>query len=159
MKASDVLEYSLSDFTSNKFKTTMSSLGIIIGVMAIVVMMSLSDGVYAGVSQQFGNLDVNQMILVPAGLQDQSGMGMSFGIRQTEKAPARFTERDLRIIESVPGIIEVNQDRRVGHRDVQQGKPTVLQASCRPPKRAGGDPRQGPVPDGLDRYMVVVGAR
>jgi putative ABC transport system permease protein len=109
MRPSDVLGYSLSDFNSNKFKTTMSSLGIIIGVMAIVVMMSLSDGVYQGVSQQFGNLDVNQMILVPAGLQDQSGgAGISFGIRQTEKAPAQFTERDVRIIESVPGVIEVN---------------------------------------------------
>src|SRR5512135_171950 len=87
----------------------MSSLGIIIGVMAIVVMMSLSDGVYAGVSQQFGSLDVNQMILVPAGLQDQSGgMGMSFGVRHTEKPPAEFTERDLSIIMGVPGIIEVN---------------------------------------------------
>ncbi len=109
MRPSDVLGYSLSDFNSNKFKTTMSSLGIIIGVMAIVVMMSLSDGVYQGVSQQFGNLDVNQMILLPAGVQDQSGgAGISFGIRQTEKAPAQFTERDIRIIQSVPGVIEVN---------------------------------------------------
>jgi putative ABC transport system permease protein len=109
MKSTDVLEYSLSDFSSNKFKTTMSSLGIIIGVMAIVVMMSLSDGVYSGVSQQFGDLDVNQMILVPAGLQDQSGgAGISFGIRQTEKSPAQFTDRDLHIISGVPGVIEVN---------------------------------------------------
>ncbi|MGA9140132.1 MAG: ABC transporter permease [Methanocella sp.] len=109
MRPSDVLGYSLSDFNSNKFKTTMSSLGIIIGVMAIVVMMSLSDGVYQGVSQQFGNLDVNQMILIPSGVQDQSGgAGISFGIRQTEKAPAQFTERDIRIIQSVPGVIEVN---------------------------------------------------
>ncbi len=109
MKSTDVLEYSLSDFTSNKFKTMMSSLGIIIGVMAIVVMMSLSDGVYAGVSQQFGDLDVNQMILVPAGLQDQSGgAGINFGTRQTEKSPAQFTDRDLRIIDGVPGVIEVN---------------------------------------------------
>ena len=44
MKALDILEYAFSDYTSNKFKTMMSSLGIIIGVMAIVVMLTLGNG-------------------------------------------------------------------------------------------------------------------
>ncbi len=163
MRASDVLEYSLSDFTSNKFKTTMSSLGIIIGVMAIVVMMSLSDGVYAGVSQQFGNLDVNQMILLPAGLQDQSGgMGMSFGIRQTEKAPARFTERDLRIIESVPGIIEVNP-KIVGSATATYNKEnrTVSLQGVVPSTEKGlaATLDKGRFLTASDRYMVVVGSK
>ena len=84
MRPTDILEYTFSDFSSNKFKTMMSSLGIIIGVMAIVVMLTLGDGLYSGVSQQFGDLDVDQMILVPAGAAGQSGgASISFGGRQT----------------------------------------------------------------------------
>ncbi|OPY29656.1 MAG: macrolide transporter ATP-binding /permease protein [Methanocella sp. PtaU1.Bin125] len=163
MRASDVLEYSLSDFNSNKFKTTMSSLGIIIGVMAIVVMMSLSDGVYSGVSAQFGDLDVNQMILLPASLQDQSGgAGISFGIRQTEKAPARFTDRDIPIIMNVPGIIEVNpkvsgsasatynnENRSVSIQGVEPASEKGLAATV----------DKGRFLTPSDRYMVVVGSK
>jgi putative ABC transport system permease protein len=163
MKSTDVLEYSLSDFSSNKFKTTMSSLGIIIGVMAIVVMMSLSDGVYAGVSQQFGDLDVNQMILVPAGLQDQSGgVGISFGARQTEKAPAQFTDRDLRIIAGVPGVIEVNpkiagsatatynrENRSVTLEGIEPSTEKELAATL----------DKGRFLTPSDRYMVVLGSK
>ncbi|CAJ36589.1 ABC transporter permease [Methanocella arvoryzae] len=109
MKATDVVEYALADFNSNKFKTLMSSLGIIIGVMAIVAMMSISDGVFSGVSAEFGDLDLNQIILLPQSLEDQSGgMGMSYGIAQTSKPPARFTDRDIQTILSTPGVVEVN---------------------------------------------------
>ncbi len=163
MRSTDVLEYSLSDFNSNKFKTIMSSLGIIIGVMAIVVMMSLSDGVYAGVSAQFGNLDVNQMILMPYNLEDQSGgAGISFGIQQTTKAPAQFTDRDLRIIQSVPGVIEVNpkitgsatmtyngENRSVTSEAVEPTTETKLAATI----------DKGRFLTQSDRYMAVLGSK
>jgi putative ABC transport system permease protein len=163
MRPIDVLEYSVSDFTSNKFKTTMSSLGIIIGVMAIVVMMSLSDGVYAGVSKQFGDLDVNQMILVPAGLQDQSGgAGISFGARQTEKAPAQFTDRDLRIISGVPGVIEVNP-KIMGSATATYNKEnrSVTLEGIEPAteKELAATLDKGRFLTPADRYTVVVGSQ
>ena len=107
MKALDVLEYTLSDFSSNKFKTMMSSLGIIIGVMAIVVMLTLGDGLYAGVSGQFGSLDLDQMIVMPGG-GSQGGGGMSFSVSQAQvKPPATFTDRDINLLTSTAGVTEV----------------------------------------------------
>ena len=163
MKARDVLDYSLSDFNSNKFKTAMSSLGIIIGVMAIVVMMSLSDGVYAGVSQQFGSLDVNQMILVPAGLQDRSGgMGMSFGVRQTEKPPAQFTDRDLPIIMGVPGVVEVNP-KITGSATATYGKVnrsvTIEGVEPATEKEMAATVDKGRFLSPSDRYSIVLGSK
>ncbi|HEY3274266.1 MAG TPA: ABC transporter permease [Methanocella sp.] len=163
MKSSDVLEYSLSDFTSNKFKTMMSSLGIIIGVMAIVVMMSLSDGVYAGVSQQFGDLDVNQMILVPAGVQDQSGgAGLSFGTRQTEKAPAQFSDRDLRIIDGVSGVIEVNPkiiDSATATYNKENRSVTLEGIEPDTEKELAATIDKGRFLTQSDKYMIVVGSK
>ncbi len=111
MKPTDILEYTFSDFSSNKFKTMMSSLGIIIGVMAIVVMLTLGDGLYSGVSQQFGDLDLDQMLIVPGGggaAGGQGGMSFSFGGGQVqEKPPAKFTDRDVSLLMSTSGVTEV----------------------------------------------------
>ncbi|MDI6896891.1 ABC transporter permease [Methanocella conradii] len=108
MRAVDILEYAFSDFSNNKFKTMMSSLGIIIGVMAIVVMLTLGDGLYSGVSKQFGDLDLDQMLVIPGSLQSQSG-GVSYTYSQaSEKPPAKFTDRDISLLMSTPGVVEVN---------------------------------------------------
>ncbi len=107
MKPADVIEYALSDFSNNKFKTMMSSLGIIIGVMAIVVMLTLGDGLYSGVSQQFGDLDLDQMIVMPGG---GSTTGSSFSIGSSmavEKSPAKFTDRDVTLLMGTSGVVEV----------------------------------------------------
>ena len=50
MNLPDLLEYIAVGFKADRFKTLMSSLGIIIGVMAIVVMLSVGEGLYSGVS-------------------------------------------------------------------------------------------------------------
>jgi putative ABC transport system permease protein len=86
----------------------MSSLGIIIGVMAIVVMLTLGDGLYSGVSQQFGDLDLDQMMITPGGMQNQGGMGVSFTMGSTqEKPPAKFTDRDISLLMGTSGVVEV----------------------------------------------------
>ncbi|HTY91038.1 MAG TPA: ABC transporter permease [Methanocella sp.] len=108
MRLTDVVEYALSDFANNKFKTMMSSLGIIIGVMAIVVMLTLGDGLYSGVSKQFGDLDLDQMMVIPATLHNQGGMGISYTVSQSqEKPPAKFTDRDVSLLMGTSGVVEV----------------------------------------------------
>jgi putative ABC transport system permease protein len=108
MRAIDILEYAFSDFSNNKFKTVMSSLGIIIGVMAIVVMLTLGDGLYSGVSSQFGSLELDTMIVMPGSFQGQGG-GISYSFSQaSEKPPAKFTDRDISLLMSTPGVVEVN---------------------------------------------------
>ena len=46
MRLPDRLEFIAVGFKADRFKTLMSSLGIIIGVMAIVVMLSVGEGLY-----------------------------------------------------------------------------------------------------------------
>ena len=102
MKSLDILEYAFSDFTSNKFKTMMSSLGIIIGVMAIVVMLTLGDGLQAGISQQFGSLELDTMAVLPMSINMNGPPSAT-----VQKAPAKFTDRDVSLIAHTPGVTEV----------------------------------------------------
>ena len=103
MKASDILEYALTDFTSSKFKTMMSSLGIIIGVLAIVAMLTLGDGLYSGISGQFGNLELDTMVVLPQSLSAMAGQGI-------QKPPAKLTDRDVNLIMGTPGVKEVDPE-------------------------------------------------
>jgi putative ABC transport system permease protein len=163
MKATDVVEYALADFNSNKFKTLMSSLGIIIGVMAIVAMMSISDGVFSGVSAQFGSLDLNQIILVPYSLEDQSGgMGMSFGISQTSKSPAKFTDRDINTILNTEGVVEVNpkiEATGTVHYLTENRSLSIQGISPNNEKKLAGTLDKGRFLSPSDRYSVVVGSK
>ncbi len=102
MRTLDVLDYAFRDYTSNKFKTIMSSLGIIIGVMAIVVMLTLGDGLYSGVSQQFGSMELDTMVVLP---QTINMNGPQSAVVQ--KVPAKLTDRDVTIIMDTTGVIEV----------------------------------------------------
>jgi putative ABC transport system permease protein len=103
------------------------------------------------------------MILVPAGVQDQSGgMGISFGARQTEKAPAQFTDRDLRIIDGVPGVIEVNP-KIIGSATATYNKEnrSVALEGVEPvtEKELAVTIDKGRFLTQSDKYMVVVGSK
>ena len=65
MKLPDMLEFIAVGFKADRFKTLMSSLGIIIGVMAIVVMLSVGEGLYSGVSSQFSTLNLDVIRVIP----------------------------------------------------------------------------------------------
>jgi putative ABC transport system permease protein len=109
VKASDVLEYAITDFTSSKFKTMMSSLGIIIGVLAIVAMLTLGDGLYSGISSQFGNLELDTMAVLPMSLSAMSGQAQGVA-----HPPAKLTDRDVNVILGVAGVKEVYPEISVG---------------------------------------------
>jgi len=65
MKLIDALGQVFLSFSSNKFKTILSCLGIIIGVIAIVVMLSVGQGIQEGAGQAFSGLDLDVITVFP----------------------------------------------------------------------------------------------
>jgi putative ABC transport system permease protein len=100
----DMLDYIAVGFKADRFKTLMSSLGIIIGVVAIVVMLSVGEGLYSGVSLQFSALDLDVITVMPGTLH--FGPGSQPGIRTPEE-PAKFTDKDVKALENIVGVKEV----------------------------------------------------
>ncbi len=166
MKPMDIFEYTLSDFSSNKFKTMMSSLGIIIGVMAIMVMLTLGDALYSGVSQQFGDLDLDQMLIMPGGggaMEGQGGMSISFsGGQAQEKSPAKFTDRDVSLLMGTAGVTEVTP-RVMGSAIVTFGDEnrSLSIQGVRPASEAklARDIDKGRFLAATDTYSVVIGSK
>jgi putative ABC transport system permease protein len=105
MKLSDILEFIAVGFKADRFKTLMSSLGIIIGVMAIVVMLSVGEGLYSGVSSQFSTLNLDVIQVLP-GSAHFGGPGTDQASRNAAE-PAKFTDKDTKVLENVAGVKNV----------------------------------------------------
>jgi putative ABC transport system permease protein len=101
MKLPDMLEFIAVGFKADRFKTLMSSLGIIIGVLAIVVMLSVGEGLYSGVSSQFSALNLDVIRVIPGTFNFGPGAQPSF---RTPQEPAKFTDKDTKSLENIVGI-------------------------------------------------------
>ena len=155
MKATDVLEYAYTDFTSSKFKTMMSSLGIIIGVLAIVAMLTLGDGLYSGISAQFGDLELDTMVVLPMGMEAMSGQAAA-------KPPARLTDRDVALILGTPGVKEVYPEISSGAQATFKGVNRTLSVSGVMPQYMGQAQEQvdkGRYLSPSDTNAVVLGSK
>jgi putative ABC transport system permease protein len=106
MKFYDALEFVFLSFRGEKFKTVMSSLGIIIGVAAIVVMLSVGEGLVTGVSSAFGDMDLNLVQVIPGGFEP-AGAGKPM-------KNAVLDDRDVSILEGVIGVESVSPRRSTG---------------------------------------------
>jgi putative ABC transport system permease protein len=100
MRLPDRLDLIAVGFKADRFKTLMSSLGIIIGVMAIVVMLSVGEGLYSGVSSQFATLDLDVIRVIPGTFSFGGGPP---SVRSAEE-PAKFTDKDAKALENIVGI-------------------------------------------------------
>jgi len=64
MKNIDALQFVFLSFRGEKFKTIMSSLGIIIGVASVVVMLSVGEGLITGISGVFSDMELNMVQVI-----------------------------------------------------------------------------------------------
>jgi putative ABC transport system permease protein len=68
----------------NKMRTFLTALGIIIGVGAVIAMVSIGTGAKAGIKQRFENMGTNLLTVRPGSL-NQGGIRLGFGMRTTLK--------------------------------------------------------------------------
>ena len=73
-----LLKSSLGDFKRNKVRTVLTSLGILIGVMSVVLLIALGLGLKNYISQQFDSLGTNLLIVFPGKILGNNG-GFSAG--------------------------------------------------------------------------------
>ena len=98
MKAGDTAHLALDALASNRSRTALTMLGVIIGVAAVVTMMAVGAGAQARVAEQIQSLGSN-LIVVLSGSITASGVRLGSGSQLT------LTEDDARAIErEVDGV-------------------------------------------------------
>lgn len=86
-----VVNSAITDFSRNKIRTLLTSLGILIGVLSVVLIVAFGLGLKKSINEQFESLGSNQLILFPGKVISNgrfTGGGSAVGT-------IRFDERDV----------------------------------------------------------------
>ena len=106
MNLLDTTLSALRSLRANKLRSGLTTLGIIIGVAAVITMLAVGEGAKRTVEAQLKSLGSNTMIVFP-GTVTASGVRLGTGTRNT------LTEGDARAIaEEVPGVLAAGPGMR-----------------------------------------------
>ncbi len=106
MKIFDIFRLSLSHVRKSKMRSWLTIIGIVIGVAAVVAIISIGQGMQASVQARLGSLGAD-LITVTPGFSRASGGGFEGG-RGGGGATINLTDRDANAIKQLPGVLYVN---------------------------------------------------
>ncbi|MEM4166264.1 MAG: ABC transporter permease [Candidatus Bilamarchaeaceae archaeon] len=107
MKVHDAFFYAIQNMKSASLRSWLTIIGVIVGVIALICIMAVSEGVQQEIKNQLSAFGQNMMFVVPVNLEG-SGASITtlFGAPSTS---GKLTERDVQAVESVPGVKEVSK--------------------------------------------------
>jgi putative ABC transport system permease protein len=107
MKLNDIIKLSMNSLSNRGLRSWLTILGIVIGVAAVVSIISIGSGTRQAISSQLGGLGAN-IITVSSGFERAFGGGFGGpegGRSQTAVTnPQNLTTKDAQIIKSVSGV-------------------------------------------------------
>ncbi|MEM7821779.1 MAG: ABC transporter permease [Candidatus Aenigmatarchaeota archaeon] len=112
MKFSDIIKLSISNLSQRGLRSWLTVLGIVIGVAAVVAILSIGSGMQQSISSQLSGLGADIITVSPGFARAFTVAFQRVGQQPTiERAqvPTYFTERDVQAIKSVEGIVTINK--------------------------------------------------
>ena len=100
MNITENLRIALRSLSSNKMRSGLTMLGIIIGVMAVISMLSIGRGTQASITNQINSMGTNLLYVRPGSTQ-------SSGVRTAEGSAATLTMEDGAALEGLANIVAV----------------------------------------------------
>jgi putative ABC transport system permease protein len=101
---------------ANKLRTTLTMLGIIIGVSAVIALMSIGRGAQAQVSAQIQSLGTNLLFIRPGATKDQGG------VRSGAGNAATLTLDDADAIATLPNVVATAPEVGTGAQMLANGQ-------------------------------------
>jgi putative ABC transport system permease protein len=116
MKITATLRMALRALRRNKLRSTLTALGIIIGVGAVIAMVSIGNGAKSQVESQIASLGQN-VVLIFAGNWSSSGVKSGWG-----GAGTLTVDDALAIAREVPGVVNVSPEVRDHQQILAEGQ-------------------------------------
>ena len=109
---SEITKLSLKSIWRNKTRSTLTMLGIIIGVSAVILLISLGQGLQSFVTKQFEQLGTNILYVMPGSIGGEGGImsGSAMMSMMSNKLKLRYVDGLKKIsgpVEDVGGGIEL----------------------------------------------------
>ncbi len=118
MNVSESVRVALRALGANKLRASLTMLGMIIGVGAVIALMSIGKGVQASVTSQIKGLGTNLLFISP-GAQQQGGVRTQAGT-----APTLTAEDADAIAQAVPQVVAVAPESANGGQVIANGQNT-----------------------------------
>jgi putative ABC transport system permease protein len=109
------LRVALRALGANKLRTTLTMLGIIIGVAAVIALMSIGRGAQAQVTQQIQSLGTNLLFIRPGAINQQ-------GVRSGLGNAATLTLEDGDAVASLPTVVAIAPEVQTGAQLLANGQ-------------------------------------
>src|ERR1035437_1261359 len=100
MNAAHTFQISLSGLASNKMRSSLTVLGIVIGVAAVIALMSIGRGTQAAITSRIESMGTNLLFVTP-GATTQGGVGQGAGTAAT------LTLEDAQALLQAPDVVAV----------------------------------------------------
>ncbi|MDR1055765.1 MAG: ABC transporter permease [Prevotellaceae bacterium] len=101
----------LEAIMSNKMKSTLTALGIIFGVAAVISMLAIGNGAQQEILDQIKMVGVNNIVIIPITNQEAEEDDSGSGEKQTKKYSPGLTLADAEAIKSVvPGVESISPE-------------------------------------------------
>ncbi len=146
----------IRNLSYQKLRTTLTLLGIVIGIAAITSMVTIGDALESSVSKQFEKIGTDKIIITPGSPTSFAGAAFS-----TEK----LKERDVKTVKNVNGV-DVAFGIISGNAEVKLGKETAYAMVMGVPvdetrklysEMKGFEIRKGRDLKSSDKYAMVIG--
>jgi len=106
MKFQDILEETYSALVSNKIRTGLTMLGIVIGIASVIAMVSIGNGVSSSVTSNIESLGSN-LLTIRSGATQGTSKGAVAGQRGSQQT---LKPEDADVIKSVSGVAYVSPE-------------------------------------------------
>jgi len=108
MTIPDQVRTAFSNVGRRKLRSALASLGVVVGTLTIVVMVSLAAGVRQQINQQFAAIGLDRLTVTPSGGSRRGGFGPPGGFPFAATAQKKvITEQDVNSWKALPGVTKV----------------------------------------------------
>jgi len=92
----DFFKFSINTLRVRKLRTSLTMIGIFIGIAAVVALISLGQGMQEAIDEQFQKIGIDRITIAAGGSQ--------FGPPGSELTVTKLTEEDLEVVKKVRGV-------------------------------------------------------
>jgi putative ABC transport system permease protein len=106
MTIRDQVRTALSNVGRRKLRSTLASLGVVVGTLTIVIMVSLASGVRQQINRQFASIGLDRITVTPPG----GRRGPPFNPFDTSPRKKLITAQDVKRWKGLPGVAKVTAE-------------------------------------------------
>ncbi|MGC9445190.1 MAG: ABC transporter permease [Candidatus Methanospirareceae archaeon] len=112
MKPSKSLKLALNIIVHSKLRSWLTIIGIVIGIAAVVAIVSIGEGMQAGVESHLGGLGADLITISPGGGRASAGFrgppGGPGGETATDTEAENLTKKDVQVLRTIDGIATIH---------------------------------------------------